>query len=64
MKIKKLLVAVTSLLFLSAVGMATADEAALQTDKQELKTKVSNDQTGVNKADDKVGEDKSSIDSG
>ncbi len=61
---KKLLRVATSLLFLSAAGMAAADEAALQTDKQNLSTKVSNDKTGVNDADNKMDEDKTSIDSG
>jgi len=61
---KKLSAVVMSLLFLSAAGMAVADEASLQTDKQDLNTKISNDKTGVNKADDKMGEDKSAIDSG
>jgi chromosome segregation ATPase len=60
---KKLLRVATSLLFLSAAGWASADEAALQTDKQDLSAKVSNDQTGVDKADDKMGGDKSAIDS-
>lgn len=50
-------------MFLSAAGMAAADEAALQTDKQDLNTKISNDQTGVNDADSKMGGDKSAIDS-
>jgi hypothetical protein len=62
-KMKKLFRAAASLLFLSAAGWAVADEAALQTDKQDLSAKVSNDQTGVNNADDKMGGDKSAIDS-
>ena len=61
---KKLLRIATSLLFLSAAGMAAADEAALQTDKQDLNMKIDNDKKDVNKADDRMGEDKASIDSG
>jgi hypothetical protein len=64
MKMVKIFSVVTSLLFLSTAGMAAADEVALQTDKANLNTKISNDQNGVDQSDNKIGEDSEAVGSG
>ena len=51
------------LVFLSAVGLALADNASLQNDKANLNTKVGNDQKGISQADSNMGEDTNAINS-
>jgi hypothetical protein len=58
---KKTLAILMGLWFVSAAGMTMADEASLQNDKQNLKSDVKEDQTGLNKADDKMGKDQDAI---
>ena len=60
---KKSIGIVMGLVFLSAVGLALADDASLQNDKSNLSAKVGNDQKGVAKADDHIGEDTAAINS-
>ncbi len=52
---KNLLVLVTGLLFLSATGMALADDATLQNDKDKTENKVDVDQHNLNASNKGIG---------
>jgi hypothetical protein len=60
-KMKNLLAVGVGLLFLSAVGISRADDAALQTDKNNQQHQVNVDQHNLNSSNDKMDADQSAI---